>query len=81
MRSVMRFAAHAEHDTIVIGDPLSFVKNEEGRVRKEVAARLWKEVLTEPEFKGWFYQVVFSVADEDGAFAVFNEVLNGMVIS
>lgn len=76
MRVILRIAAKNGHRQIVLG---AFGCGAFGNPKEEVA-RMWKSVLSEPEFSGgWWQDVVFAVLDTDGRgnFATFYQRLHG----
>lgn len=83
MRVVLRIAAGMRHRSLVLG---ALGCGAFGNPRGEVVL-CWKEVLTEREFSGgWWEQVVFAVLDEggqkdgDGNYGVFWRELHGLEI-
>ncbi|MCJ1475882.1 hypothetical protein MMC13_004546 [Lambiella insularis] len=82
MRSVLRVARRAGHRRLVLG---ALGCGAFGNPRGEVA-RLWKEVLKEKEFEGWWEGVIFAVLEDGGTrdgmgnFGVFSRALDGMML-
>jgi uncharacterized protein (TIGR02452 family) len=82
MRVVLRVAGREGHRRLVLG---ALGCGAFGNPRAEVV-RLWKEVLGETEFAGWWEGVVFAVMerggrkDGDGNYGVFFRGLDGMVV-
>ena len=82
MRAVLRVAGRRGHARVVLGAlGCGAFRNP----RAEVCA-MWREVLGEVEFRGWFEEVVFAVLEEggdekgDGNFGVFYRGLEGMMV-
>ncbi|MCJ1243748.1 hypothetical protein MMC30_000945 [Trapelia coarctata] len=82
MRVALRVAGREGHKRLVLG---ALGCGAFGNPRGEVV-RLWKEVLCETEFDGWWEEVVFAVMerggtrDGDGNFGVFFRGLDGMMV-
>lgn len=82
MRGVLRVAGREGHKRLVLG---ALGCGAFGNPRGEVV-RLWKEVLGETEFSGWWEGMVFAVMerggtrDGDGNFGVFHRGLDGMMV-
>ena len=79
MRVILRIAAKNGHRQIVLG---AFGCGAFGNPKEEVA-RMWKSVLSEPEFGGgWWQDVVFAVLDTDGRgnLATFHQRLDGVAV-
>ncbi|KAI4138735.1 MAG: hypothetical protein L6R39_006642 [Caloplaca ligustica] len=83
IRMILRVAAAKGHRKLVLGAlGCGAFGNPPGEV-----VRLWKELLTEPEFSGgWWEHVVFAVLDDgggkesDGNYGVFWRELNGLEV-
>ncbi|MCJ1394703.1 hypothetical protein MMC18_007583 [Xylographa bjoerkii] len=82
IRTVLRIAGKDRHKRLVLG---ALGCGAFGNPRREVA-RLWKTVLGEKEFAGWFESVVFAVLEHEGTkdgngnFGVFFRALDGMIV-
>ncbi len=78
MRVILRMAVKNGHRQIILG---AFGCGVFGNPREEVA-RMWRNVLTEPEFQGgWWQDVVFAVLDDGrgiGNFGEFWQRLDGV---
>ncbi|KAI9698825.1 MAG: hypothetical protein M1820_007332 [Bogoriella megaspora] len=78
--NILRIAGRQNHRRIVLG---AFGCGVFGNPRGEVV-RMFQEVLSSPEFKGWFESIVFAVLDSSasplGNFAIFRDCLNGMKV-
>ncbi|KAI4129445.1 MAG: hypothetical protein LQ338_002226 [Usnochroma carphineum] len=83
LRMILRIAAAKGHRRLVLG---ALGCGAFGNPKGEVV-RLWKELLTEPEFSGgWWEDVVFAVLDDGGGkesngnYGVFWRGLNGLEV-
>jgi uncharacterized protein (TIGR02452 family) len=80
MRLILRIAVNTGHRRLVLG---ALGCGAFGNPRGEVC-RLWKEVLLENEFKGWWEKVCFAIyepsdgKDGQGNYGVFWRGLNGL---
>ena len=78
MRVILRIAVKNGHRQIILG---AFGCGAFGNPREEVA-KMWRHVLTEPEFRGgWWQDVVFAVMDDGsvaGNFGVFWQRLDNV---
>ncbi|KAL4892152.1 hypothetical protein BDV59DRAFT_58217 [Aspergillus ambiguus] len=81
MRSVLRIAAFNKHRKLVLGAlGCGAFANP-----KEEVANCWAAILQEPEFRGWWENIVFAVLDNtahlansDGNFGTFHSTLHGL---
>ncbi|EAU35668.1 predicted protein [Aspergillus terreus NIH2624] len=81
MRSILRIAAFNKHRKLVLGAlGCGAFANP-----KEEVANCWAAVLREPEFQGWWENIVFAVLDNtahltnsDGNFDTFHSTLHGL---
>ena len=82
MRACLRVAGREAHRRLVLG---ALGCGAFGNPRGEVV-KCWKEVLEEPEFRGWFESVTFAVMEDrgrkdvDGNFGVFWRGLDGVTV-
>lgn len=78
MRIALRVMASRGHRLIVLG---ALGCGAFGNPKEDVAL-CWKEVLSEPEFRGWWQGVVFAVMDKrnEGNFAVFRDTLEDRLV-
>lgn len=83
MRLILRVAVCNRHRRIVLG---AFGCGAFLNPNQEVAC-CWAEVLREPEFKGWWENVVFAIMNDgrpgmngEGNFQTFQRVLHGLVV-
>ena len=79
MRSILRIAAINGKRRLILG---AFGCGAFANPNHQVA-QMWKDVLGEKEFKGWFEDVVFAVLGSSGKndnFTVFKNELNGCVV-
>ncbi|MCJ1382132.1 hypothetical protein MMC17_005244 [Xylographa soralifera] len=82
IRTALRIAGKDGHRRLVLG---ALGCGAFGNPRRTVA-RLWKAVLGEREFFGWFESVVFAVLEHEGTkdgngnFGVFFRALDGMMV-
>ncbi|KJJ29844.1 hypothetical protein AFLA70_10g006250 [Aspergillus flavus AF70] len=81
MRVILRVAAYNKHRKLVLG---AFGCGAFDNPKEEVA-NCWAEVLQEPEFQGWWENIVFAVlentgdlAKSKGNFNVFHNRLHGL---
>lgn len=78
IRTILRIAGRERHRRIVLG---SLGCGAFGHPNTEVA-KIYREVLGDKEFRGWFESVVFAVMDElvdsESNFSVFKGMLEGM---
>ena len=82
MRAVLRVAGRMGHGRLVLG---ALGRGALRNPREEVCL-MWKEVLGETEFRGWWEDVAFAVLEEgadedgDGNYGVFYKGLNGLTV-
>ncbi|KAE8352833.1 hypothetical protein BDV28DRAFT_119985 [Aspergillus coremiiformis] len=81
MRLILRIAAYNKHRKLVLGALGCGAFDNP----KEEVANCWAEVLEEPEFQGWWENIVFAVlentsdlAKSKGNFSVFHTRLHGL---
>ena len=78
MRIILRIAGQKHHTRLILGAlGCGVFRNPPVEV-----ATLWREVLQESEWTGWFKEIVFAVLDKttEGNLAIFTDELEGITI-